>query len=358
LKSTKTAILAIFTAFLLLTFTACSNSDASDNPDKYHNTSSLQNDNLTGTMPEEEQTPENNEYGIKFFVVPEMSDEQQTFYTDYVEKLLYSGMLLYDWSGADYSSISKEAGGASNASDLMLAFEDIIGMDKMQKLFEQYDGDFPADVVKEVLPKYFPFTIDDLHEILSYHYNAETNIYHYEGGRGGGPIAAAVVNIRPEINGPLHLDYEVYSGYSGLDYTPDSYQYKRPGVLTLAPDLEGGYKYLLVEVGEEIEAPKLSGNEPSGKTAEPSSHEDAKKLLSAYLTDHYSFVEGSDYLVDGHESRVFDTDCFTFDWRYGPQYEGIHYRLQGNYAISADGNKFFYYDRGEDAWFELINKQR
>jgi ABC-type oligopeptide transport system substrate-binding subunit len=80
--------------------------------------------------------------------------------------------------------------------------------------------------------------------------------------------------------------------------------------------------------------------------------EDAGKILSTYLMDNYGFVEGSDYLESGGESRVFDVDCYAFDWRYGPQAVGIQDRLAGNYAISTDGNRLFYYDRGEDAWYE------
>ncbi len=270
MQSTTKRILALIMALALLTLAACSDeaapSSSTPEPDPPLQvesappaSTSSKSESSSELITIDQQTPENNEYGVKFFVVPEMTAEQQAFCTDYVEKLLYSGMLLYEWNSDNYSSISKEAGGASHGSDLMLAFEDIIGQDEMQKLFQQYDGNFPAETVEDVLLKYFPFTAKELHEVLSYHYNAETNTYQYDGGRGGGPIAAAVVNVRPEINGPLRLDYEVYSGYSGLDYTPDSYMYKTPGVLVLAPDLNGGYRYLFVEdVGETVEAPPVS----------------------------------------------------------------------------------------------------
>ena len=72
--------------------------------------------------------------------------------------------------------------------------------------------------------------------------------------------------------------------------------------------------------------------------------------MSAHLADNYGFVEGSDYLDDGNEISVFNTDCFVFDWRSGQ--EGIKDRLIQSFAISIDGDKFFYYDAGKDAWFE------
>lgn len=211
---------------------------------------------LTGEFAK--QTPENNKYGVKFFIAPTMTDEQQAFYTDYVGKLAYSVLLLIDWSGDEFASISYEPSGAFTGSYLILAFEDIVGYDEMKKLFERYNGKFPAEVVEEVLLKYFPFTVEQLHEILAYHYKADTNTYYYEGGRGGGPAETAVVSVSHEADGSVRLGYEFYNGYSGLDYTPDSYQYKTPGVVTLKPNAGGGYKIWSVEVGEQIEAPKAN----------------------------------------------------------------------------------------------------
>lgn len=257
----KTGFSIIF-LFLLLTFitVGCAAGEKNFESDTTPSVDQLPSEPNSAS---ETQTPWDNEYGINFFLVPEMTAEQQSYFTDYVEKLLYSGLLIVDWSMDDYSSIMGEQ--IDRLENYMIfAFEDIIGTDEMQKLFNEYNGIFPAPVIEDVLLERFPFTAGQLREILSHIYDAQTNTYHYEGGRGGGPIEAAVTYIdRFSENGQefLRLTYELYTGYSGLDYTPSSYNYKRPGVLTLIQNSGNDYKYWSVEVGEETTAPSTTDSE-------------------------------------------------------------------------------------------------
>ena len=211
----------------------------------------------------EAQTPWDSEYGIEFFFVPDMTEEQDLYYTDYVGKLLYSGLLNTNWSVDDYSSLVEEIDGLGYGIGyvLLFAYEDIIGPDAMQKLFNEYNGVFPAGVIEDVLLIRFPFTAEQLHEILSNHYDVETDTYRYESVRGGEPIEAAVTDVNEfSENGQLfiRLSYEIYTGYSGLDYELNTYNYKTPGVLTLKQNVFGGYTFWSVEAGEQIEAPTVS----------------------------------------------------------------------------------------------------
>ena len=192
-----------------------------------------------------------------FFTVPEMSAVQQEYYDGYLRQLIYSSLLMRDWSDQDYSALAVDHAGSSFANYLILAFEDIVGSDEMQKLFTEYNGDFPASVIEDVLLPRFPFTTSQLHEILAYHYRADTNTYYYEGGRGGGPIEAAITGVRTQGEF-VYLDYEVFNGYSGLDEIPATYLYKTPGVLTLRRNADGSYRYYAVDVGEQEEAPPRS----------------------------------------------------------------------------------------------------
>ena len=102
------------------------------------------------------------------------------------------------------------------------------------------------------------------------------------------------------------------------------------------------------------EPPSQSEPAPPLKTINRLTIEEAEQSLAEHLANTRGYVIGDDYLEsDGAQaSSVMGIDCYTFSWRYGQQYEGIQDRLEGNYAISVDAARFFYYDRGEDAWFE------
>lgn len=265
MKTTK--ILALVLALLLaVSFASCGNrsnntsgGNTSTTPPQSSSAPPAELRQSESNPSNEVQTPSNNELGIELFIVPDMTSEQQSYYTDYVGKLVYSGMLIIDWSADDYSSLVEEQAGLGYGIGyvLLFAFQDIIGQDAMQKLFDEYNGIFPAGVIEDILLIRFPFTAEQLHEILSNHYDAETETYHYESGRGGGPIEAAVVDAA--IDGDfIRLYYELFNGYSGLDIEPNTYLYKTPGILTLKQNMFGGYTFWSVEVGEQIEAPTIN----------------------------------------------------------------------------------------------------
>jgi hypothetical protein len=183
-----------------------------------------------------------------------MNDEQQVYHSEYIQKLLHSDLLQRNWNPDDYGAISAESNDDFTGSYLMFAFEDILNHTEKRSPIAQYNGTFPADVVEEILLEYFPFTAKQLHEILSEHYRAETNTYHYGSSRYlDSSVVAAVVGANQEVDGTLRLNYEVYSG---LCFVPEAYTSKTPGVLTLKPNTDGGYIFCSVEVGEKIEAAK------------------------------------------------------------------------------------------------------
>lgn len=125
----------------------------------------------------------------------------------------------------------------------------------MNRLFEEYDGNFPEQLIEEYLLAAFPFTAEQLHEILAYHYDPAEKVYHYEGGRGGGPIAGAVTAVRTLAGGFVELDYEMLAGYYDERSTEEkeAYLIKRTGTLTLAAAPNGGYRYWSVDYQNEIQ---------------------------------------------------------------------------------------------------------
>lgn len=186
------------------------------------------------------------------FDVPAMNEEQQKFYDLYVEQLLHSSMLLNSWSVTETSALSADPSGAKNGSLLMLAFEDIVGGDEMQKLWKQYDGKFPEETVEDVL-SIFPYSTEQLHDILANHYDAAEKVYNYEGGRGGGPIECAVTGVKTLDDQSVKVTYAVFTGYDDEatiagGNKEEMYTSRSDGTLTLKPEADGGYSYLSVLV--------------------------------------------------------------------------------------------------------------
>ena len=278
-------MIIILSALLILAFVGCSLKDSNGTSSLESNSAPSTEQTQSESNPSNEiQSPSNNELGIDLFVVPDMTDEQQAYCTDYVNKLLYSGLLIVNWSVDDYSSlVGEQIGRLGNY--MMYAFEDIKGQDGMQKLFDEYKGIFPAGVIEDILLIRFPFTAEQLHEILSDIYHAETNTYHYEGGRGGGPIGAAVVGV-DDSGEFVRLNYEIYSGYSGLDIESETFAYKLPGVLTLKQNVFGGYTFWSVEVGEQIEAPIVAPNRNFANQLRHTYSIELVNLLNEWLSKH------------------------------------------------------------------------
>ena len=144
------------------------------------------------------------------FQLPEMTEEQQYFYNEYVRTMLFNSMLIFDWSQENYRHDPDTPPWASLAGNLMFAFEDIIGQDAMSEIWETRGINIPAEIVEEVLLRYFPFTVEQIREMLYLIYDEENNVYVYSGGRGGGPRAGVVTNV--ERQGEfVKLSYEIYT---------------------------------------------------------------------------------------------------------------------------------------------------
>jgi hypothetical protein len=190
-----------------------------------------------------------------------------------------------------------------------MAYEDIVGQDEMTRVWEEYGTSIPAGVIESVLLDRFSFTAEQLHEILSNYYSAETNTYFYEGGRGGGPREVAVVDIREEADGLVRLDYEFYIGESGLDNPSTSYQYKIPGVLTLTPKEDGSYRYRSVDTGEEIEAP-LIGEEVATEPQTEAVTEPETEPATESPADIWLF-DSTDHPIHGEMGMTFEERDYT-----------------------------------------------
>lgn len=246
---------------LIIHITACSpsnenqNSNIESSSDLSDASSIVSEDTVSTPVPESESEPisepEVDEL-YDLFTVPEMTDEQQQYYDNYIIPLIYNGMLMVDWSNENYSNISTAPSGASQSNNLIMAFEDIIGQDEMQKIWQEHGTSIPADIIETVLLKRFAFTAQQLHEIMYSCYDAANNKYNYEGGRGGGPIEGAVVDVRAEGD-ELYLSYELFTGFSGLDEEPATYFYKIPGVLMLKKS-DNDFRYYSVDADENVEA--------------------------------------------------------------------------------------------------------
>jgi hypothetical protein len=134
----------------------------------------------------------------------------------------------------------------------MGALEDImVADDAMRKIWQgRDDGNIPASMIEEVLLRYFPFTVEQLREILYAIYDADNNTYTYYGGRGGGPIVGVVTNV--ESQGEfVKLTYDLYFGdvdlSSGVFYDGPIYS----GILTLKKT-DDGFMYWSVEVTDDV----------------------------------------------------------------------------------------------------------
>ncbi|MEM1483741.1 hypothetical protein V6615_02560 [Oscillospiraceae bacterium PP1C4] len=242
----KKRLIALLSSMIVLNLAAC----------QVQSTPSSSQSELQSCQSEFDSIPSKSEAEIQAFTVPNMNDEQRKYNEQYLYPILVTGLLIRDWSTQDYSSISADPSGASNGSYLILAFEDMVGKNEMQKLWERYNGKFPEQIVEDVLLSHFPFTVEQLHEILSYHYKADEKLYYYEGGRGGGPIDCAVTNVKSESDGSVKVEYAIFSGYYDEASTAEkeAYLYKTPGTLTLQPTNTDRYLYWSVDVGEEVEA--------------------------------------------------------------------------------------------------------
>ncbi|MEG1971513.1 MAG: hypothetical protein RR315_00035, partial [Oscillospiraceae bacterium] len=107
---------------------------------------------------------------------------------------MLSNLLTRDWSSENYAALLPTTG--DPADYLLLAFEDIMGQEKMQPLWDEYHGKFPEKLVEDVLLMRFSFTPTQLHEILASYYKPNEKIYAYEGGRGGGQVECGVTKTK------------------------------------------------------------------------------------------------------------------------------------------------------------------
>lgn len=155
------------------------------------------------------------------FLLPEMTAQQQHYRDDYVSKLLWAGMLITNWS----SDATDEIVGLG----LLWTFEDIIGREAMQTLWSEHNFHFPADLIEEVLLRWFPFTTEQLREILYEFYDEYNQTYFFPDGRGGPSFEAIVTNI--ERQGEfVKLSYDFY--WRPV-WDPQQWERGNSGILTL-----------------------------------------------------------------------------------------------------------------------------
>lgn len=242
----KQTLLVGLTFCLLLGVTACS--QRGDETEVSNRLLSVQESSEI----EQQSSKDESDIEVEYFTVPPMNEDQQKYYDEYVNPLLTTALLMNDWTHENFADLAAEQDGTLHGIFLIYAFEDIIGQDEMQDLWQKYNADFPAQIVEDVLLARFPFEVNQLHEILSQYYNADTKTYYYDGGRGGGNIEGAVTAVRTEGD-YVYLDYALFTGFSGVNELPTSYIYKTPGVLTLKQDFENNYLYWSVDVSEQVE---------------------------------------------------------------------------------------------------------
>lgn len=233
---------AAMAAALLLTMTACSDRQPPVGEIK------SSSESIRASVPEAPETvsenaPEQEKGG---FPIPTMTEEQSKYNTQYVEPLRFSALLLRSWSPDDISQLEPNPEQSQTGAFMMFAFEDIIGAEAMQAIWKDYpDGQIPETVVDEVLLAHFSFALDQLHQ-MNVFYKPEQKLYDYTGGRGGGPMETVVTDVTEREDGAILLEYTVLSDF------PDETRalYRVPGIMTLVPNGESGYRYWSVEAKE------------------------------------------------------------------------------------------------------------
>ena len=176
------------------------------------------------------------------FQLPEMTEEQRHFAEQYLNRLLWNNMLLFDWSAEDFRYISTAPDGLSVSIHLMMAFEDIVGEERMREMWNEYGIYFPADTVEEVLLRYFPFTVSQIREILYSIYDEISSSYTYSSGRGGGPRVGIVSDIKKRYEF-VKLSYGIYGPGIGSHYVDTLWL---SGILTLK-QTDYGFMFWSVE---------------------------------------------------------------------------------------------------------------
>lgn len=84
-------------------------------------------------------------------------------------------------------------------------------------------GDFPADIYEATIQKHFPISSERIRNRRS-SYNAETNCYHYDGGRGGFYYSTTRILQIEEQDGKLLLTYSFDQG--NLEDMGYAYEYE------------------------------------------------------------------------------------------------------------------------------------
>lgn len=200
----------------------------------------------TAVPPTEIPEPESREEEAIFFV-PEMTDDQNNYYENCVRPILFSSILFEDWSAEDFTSLMPDNN--NRGYNLLFAFEDTVGPEKMQELRAEHGENLPANQVDKVLLARFPFSREQLREILANAYDAESDVYKYGDGRGGGPIEAAVTDVSVLEDGKVRLTYEVFTVYIDTIEGKDGYSEKTVGTMVVEPYAES-YRILSVNALE------------------------------------------------------------------------------------------------------------
>lgn len=153
--------------------------------------------------------------------LPKMTEQNQKYYEQYLEPIIYTGLLYRTFGPEDFSQLGQlvdEQGQVIGSCTLWFCFEDLCGDQKWAdalNTYQQPDGSvlIPQEMPEEVLLKYFPLTPDEIRNLLNCFYQPEQKAYLIYPGRGGGPVYSVVKNHRV-LNEVLELDYTVY-GWDG-----------------------------------------------------------------------------------------------------------------------------------------------
>ena len=250
------------------------------------------------TIPESDDNYPAREYQQKPnyepFQLPAMTAEQQHYFDEYVSRLLWNGMLALDWSGEDFRHISTAPYGLGDSLNLMMAFEDIVGIERMGEIWQEHDIRIPADIVEETLLRFFPFTVEQIREILYAIYDDVDNTYTYAGGRGGGYIFGVVTNVE-RWDGYVVLSYSLYVG--------ESKSLQNSGALTLK-QTDDGFVFWSAEVFNSNAVPPMQRRDVALRT--PTLEQSLNRAILFYPDGvSFQFVRQDQITIATNQDREF-----------------------------------------------------
>lgn len=161
-----------------------------------------------------------------------ISEENLQYQQQYLEPVRYSSFLWLDFGPGELDNLA--------GSPMIFAFEDLTGSEQMLAYWDTYQADLPREVVEDCLTAYFDVTPEQLRgQLLADRYSPSQQTYHYEGGRGGGPVEVEVTASR-RTGDTLELDYNILT----LSTDETSMVPTSAGTITIRVEGETGWKYI------------------------------------------------------------------------------------------------------------------